>query len=120
MSGVGLGADIRVHKGIPIGAGLGGGSSDAATTLVALNRIWNTGFTTDELATLGLRLGADVPVFVRGLASWGEGVGERLEPLQLTEPWYLVLSPPVRVSTKEIFEAPELPRDQPKVTLEDY
>jgi 4-diphosphocytidyl-2-C-methyl-D-erythritol kinase len=120
MVGAGLGADIRINKRIPIGAGLGGGSSDAATTLVALNRIWNTGFTTDELATLGLRLGADVPVFVRGVASWGEGVGERLSPLQLTEPWYLVLSPNVRVSTKEIFEDEQLKRDAPSVTLEDY
>ena len=89
-AGVQLGADIRVHKRIAIGAGLGGGSSNAATTLVALNRIWNLGFTPDELAAVGLRLGADVPVFVRGRASWGEGIGDRLSPVELPEPWFLV------------------------------
>ncbi|HZP11077.1 MAG TPA: 4-(cytidine 5'-diphospho)-2-C-methyl-D-erythritol kinase [Nevskiaceae bacterium] len=120
MAGAGLGADIRVHKRIPIGAGLGGGSSDAATTLVALNRVWNTGFTVDELAHLGLRLGADVPVFVRGIAAWGEGVGERLEPVTLSEPWYLVIVPPVHVSTREIFESADLKRDCPRITLEDF
>ncbi len=119
-SGAGLGADIALTKRIPIGGGLGGGSSNAATTLVALNRLWNLGFATDELATIGLKLGADVPVFVRGLASWAEGVGEHLRPLNLPEPYYLVLTPPVAVSTGEIFNAPELPRASEPITPEAF
>jgi 4-diphosphocytidyl-2-C-methyl-D-erythritol kinase len=119
-SGANLGADIRIEKRIPMGAGLGGGSSDAATTLVALNRLWNIGFTGDELAALGLQLGADVPVFVRGLASWAEGIGERLSPVEIAEPWYLVITPPITVSTREIFGAPDLQRDCARVTLDDY
>lgn len=119
-SGCGLGADIRLEKNIPVGAGLGGGSSDAATTLTALNQLWNLGFTPDELARIGLKLGADVPVFVRGHAAWAEGVGERLRPLDLSEPWYLVLTPPVHVSTAEIFSAPELHRDTAAMTAEQF
>lgn len=119
-SGCGLGADIRIDKRLPMGSGLGGGSSNAATTLVALNRFWNLGFTRDELANLGLRLGADVPVFVHGHASFAEGVGERLTTLELPEPWFLVVSPPVAVSTREIFEAPELRRDTPRITSRQY
>ncbi|HEY0915432.1 MAG TPA: 4-(cytidine 5'-diphospho)-2-C-methyl-D-erythritol kinase [Solimonas sp.] len=120
LSGAGLGANIRIEKHLPIGGGLGGGSSNAATTLVALNRLWNTGFTTAELAEIGLQLGADVPVFVRGLASWAEGVGERLAAVEMPEPWYLVVVPDVSVSTQEIFQAPELKRDCPRVTLDDH
>jgi 4-diphosphocytidyl-2-C-methyl-D-erythritol kinase len=119
-SGCGLGADIRIDKRLPLGAGLGGGSSNAATTLVALNRLWNLGFTRDELATLGLKLGADVPVFVHGHASFAEGIGERLGSLELPEPWFLVVTPPVSVSTREIFEAPELKRDTPRITARQY
>lgn len=119
-SGVPLGADIRLHKQIPVGAGLGGGSSDAATTLVALNRLWNLGFPLHELAELGLQLGADVPVFVRGQTAWGEGLGERLTPVEVEEPWYLIISPPVQVSTAEIYQAPELRRNHPRVQLADY
>ena len=119
-SGAGLGADIALTKRIPIGGGLGGGSSNAATTLVALNRLWNLGLATDELATIGLKLGADVPVFVRGLASWAEGVGEHLRPLDLPEPHYLVLTPPVAVSTGEIFNAAELPRASEPITAEAF
>lgn len=119
-SGCNLGADIRLEKRLPIGGGLGGGSSDAATTLVALNRHWNLGLPVDELAQLGLRLGADVPVFVRGLAAWAEGVGEQLRPVVLPEPWFLVVTPPVAISTAEIFAAPELRRDHPPVTMDDY
>jgi 4-diphosphocytidyl-2-C-methyl-D-erythritol kinase len=115
-SGANLGADIQIEKRIPLGGGLGGGSSNAATTLVALNRLWNLGFTRDELASIGLRLGADVPVFVHGQASFAEGVGERLTPLDLPEPWFLVVTPPVRVSTKEIFSAPELRRNTPRLS----
>jgi 4-diphosphocytidyl-2-C-methyl-D-erythritol kinase len=119
-SGCGLGAELRLDKRIPIGAGLGGGSSDAATVLVALNRLWNLGFTTDELAGLGLGLGADVPVFVRGHAAWAEGIGERLKRVELDEPWFLVVVPPVAVSTAEIFGAAELSRDCPPITLDDF
>lgn len=110
-SGCTLGADIRIDKRIPIGAGLGGGSSDAATTLVALNRLWNLGFTPDELASLGVGLGADVPVFIRGQAAWAEGIGERLARIEPPEAWYVIVVPPVNVSTAEIFSAPELQRD---------
>lgn len=119
-SGCGLGADIRIEKKIPIGGGLGGGSSNAATTLVALNRMWNLGFTRDELAHIGLRLGADVPVFIHGQASFAEGVGEKLTTIELPEPWFLVVTPPVSVSTREIFDAPELRRDTPRLTSRQF
>ncbi|SFF43119.1 4-diphosphocytidyl-2-C-methyl-D-erythritol kinase [Fontimonas thermophila] len=119
-SGCRLGAEIRIDKRIPVGGGLGGGSSDAATTLVALNRLWNLGLTTDELATLGLALGADVPVFVRGHAAWAEGIGERLTAVELPESWFVVLTPPVAVATREIFGAPELERHSTPVTLADF
>jgi 4-diphosphocytidyl-2-C-methyl-D-erythritol kinase len=116
-SGCPLGADIWLEKRLPMGGGLGGGSSDAATTLVALNRLWGLEWSEDRLARLGLRLGADVPVFVRGRAAFAEGVGERLSPVQLEEPWFLVVSPQVTVSTAEIFNAPELTRDTPAITV---
>lgn len=119
-SGANLGADIRVVKRIPLGAGLGGGSSDAATTLIALNRLWNLGFPNDELAGYGLALGADVPVFVRGHAAWAEGVGDQLIPAAPPEPWYVVITPDVQVSTREIFSAPELQRDCRRVSYDDF
>ncbi len=106
-----LGTDIHLHKKIPMGAGLGGGSSDAATTLVALNTLWQLRFSIDELAEMGLSLGADVPVFVRGFAAFAEGIGEKLSPFSPPESWYLVLIPPVHVSTKEIFSNRQLTRD---------
>ncbi len=106
------GARIRIDKRLPVGGGLGGGSSDAATTLVALNALWGLGLDADELAWLGLQLGADVPVFVHGVAAWAEGVGEKLTPLpELAEPWYLVVYPAVSVSTAEIFSDPRLTRN---------
>ena len=114
------GAVIHVAKKIPIGGGLGGGSSDAATTLVALNCLWETGLTLDQLAAAGLSLGADVPVFVRGSAAWGEGVGEKLEPVELPENWYLLVYPNTPVATAKIFNAPELARTTPRVTLRDF
>ena len=120
LGGSSKGADIHVDKNIPIGGGLGGGSSDAATTLVALNCLWDTGLTTDQLAEAGLSLGADVPVFVRGFAAWGEGVGEQLEPVELPENWYLLIYPNVPVATAQIFNAPELERATPRVTLHDF
>ncbi|MFZ5620263.1 MAG: 4-(cytidine 5'-diphospho)-2-C-methyl-D-erythritol kinase [Pseudomonadota bacterium] len=119
-AGTGLGATITVDKRLPLGGGLGGGSSDAATVLVVLNRLWDIGFSIDRLAELGLRLGADVPVFVRGQAAWAEGVGERLTPVTLPEPWYLVVVPDVTVSTAEIFSAPELTRQTPPITIADF
>lgn len=115
-----LGADIHLDKTLPMGGGLGGGSSDAATTLVALNRLWGLDLAEDELAAVALPLGADVPVFVRGRAAWGEGVGEQLTPVDLPEPWYLVLIPPVQVSTAAVFSHPELTRDSRPVKLSDF
>src|SRR3569832_1407842 len=114
---VSSGVDIVIEKHLPMGAGLGGGSSDAATTLVALNHLWQAGLNQDELAELGLSLGADVPVFVRGRAAWAEGVGERLTPIGLPEPWYVVIVPPCHVSTAEIFGAAELTRNAPPLTI---
>lgn len=114
------GVEIRLHKHLPMGGGLGGGSSDAATTLVALNRLWKTGLSPEQLAQLGLALGADVPVFIHGRAAWAEGVGEQLQPLELAEPWYLVITPPVQVSTREIFAAPELTRDCEPITISGF
>lgn len=119
-SGTTQGANIRLLKRTPMGAGLGGGSSDAATTLVALNHLWGLELGLDALAALGLKLGADVPVFVRGVAAWAEGVGEVLTPVELPEPWYAVIAPDVLVSTAAIFSAPELRRDHASITLEDY
>lgn len=119
-SGAGLGVDIRIDKQIPLGSGLGGGSSDAATTLVALNRLWNLGLPPDELAALGLRLGADVPVFLRAEAAWAEGVGERLQAAAPEEGWLLLLCPPVAVSTAEIFSAPALRRDTAPIRPQDW
>ena len=110
-AGTRKGVDISINKRLPMGGGLGGGSSDAATTLVALNRLWGLGLPLQTLADLGLDLGADVPVFVRGQAAWAEGVGESLVPIELSEPWFLVLVPACHVSTAEIFAAPELTRD---------
>ena len=119
-SGCQQGIDIEVEKRLPMGGGLGGGSSDAATTLVALNHIWKLGFTSEQLAQLGLQLGADVPVFVHGHAAWAEGVGENLTPVSPPEPWYLVLIPDVSVSTAEIFNAPQLTRDTPAIKIRDF
>ena len=120
LSGASQGADIHVDKKIPIGGGLGGGSSDAATTLAALNCLWETGLTTEQLAEAGLSLGADVPVFVRGFAAWGEGVGEILEPVELPEHWFLIVYPNTPVVTADIFRASDLPRATPGVTLSDF
>ncbi|MGN2625306.1 4-(cytidine 5'-diphospho)-2-C-methyl-D-erythritol kinase [Stutzerimonas balearica] len=111
------GADITLVKRLPMGGGIGGGSSDAATTLLGLNRLWNLGLDLDRLAQLGLSLGADVPVFVRGHAAFAEGVGERLQAVELPEPWYLVAVPQVSVSTAEIFSDPELTRNTPPITV---
>jgi 4-diphosphocytidyl-2-C-methyl-D-erythritol kinase len=123
-SGSPLGADISLLKRIPIGGGLGGGSSDAATCLVALNRLWGINWPTAKLAALGLKLGADVPVFVQGRVAWAEGVGERLiplyPPLAPAEPNYLILKPNVFVSTAEVFQDPELTRNSAPITIHGF
>ncbi len=116
-SGTRVGADIAVNKRIPLGAGLGGGSSDAAAVLVALNALWKTELPRDRLAEIGLRLGADVPVFVFGRSAWAEGVGEKLTPLKLPPRWYVILDPRVHVSTEELFQAPELTRNAAPATI---
>ncbi|MEH6493771.1 4-(cytidine 5'-diphospho)-2-C-methyl-D-erythritol kinase [Halopseudomonas sp.] len=116
-AGSSLGADIRLDKRLPMGGGLGGGSSDAATTLVGLNHLWGAGLSEDQLAAIGIKLGADVPVFVRGHAAWAEGVGEQLTPVELAEPWYMVVIPNCSVSTAEIFSDQRLTRDTPPITL---
>ncbi|WP_312585737.1 4-(cytidine 5'-diphospho)-2-C-methyl-D-erythritol kinase [Atlantibacter sp.] len=113
-----LGADIAVEKQLPMGGGLGGGSSNAATTLVALNHLWKTGFSDEQLAELGVTLGADVPVFVRGRAAFAEGVGEVLTFVEPEEKWYLVAHPGESISTPVIFNDPELPRNTPKRSLD--
>ncbi|VAW60355.1 4-diphosphocytidyl-2-C-methyl-D-erythritol kinase [hydrothermal vent metagenome] len=110
-SGVNKGADIYLQKILPMGGGVGGGSSDAATTLVVLNYLWNAGLSEDELAETGLSLGADVPVFIRGHAAFAEGVGEKLEAISPLESWYLMVQPDVHVSTSEIFTHAQLTRD---------
>lgn len=97
------GVRINLHKRLPMGGGLGGGSSDAATVLIALNELWGLGFSRSKLAEFGLQLGADIPVFVMGQAAWAEGVGEQLSPIELYQPWYLVLIPEIQVSTAQIF-----------------
>ena len=115
-----LGANIRVLKRIPAGAGLGGGSSDAATTLAVLNQLWGLRLPADELATIGLRLGADVPIFLHGHAAWAEGVGERLIDSEPEEHWYLLVTPELHVSTATVFGHPELPRNSPRISPADY
>jgi 4-diphosphocytidyl-2-C-methyl-D-erythritol kinase len=106
-----LGADIRLLKRLPMGGGIGGGSSNAATTLLALNRLWQCGLDSVQLQQLGVRLGADVPIFLHGHAAFAEGVGERLTDVAIAEPWYLVLVPQVHVSTAQIFSHQELTRN---------
>ena len=106
-----LGADITLEKQLPAGGGLGGGSSDAATTLLGLNQLHRLGLTLDELAAIGLQLGADIPVFVSGQTAFGEGVGERLQPIETPAGWYIVIKPPVEVATAGIFADPHLTRD---------
>lgn len=116
-SGCKKGAQLTLEKRIPIGAGLGGGSSNAATTLVALNHIWQVGMSLSELSALGLSLGADVPVFVEGYSAFANGIGEKLEPMALPENWFLVITPSIHVSTHEIFLNPQLTRDSSPIKI---
>ena len=135
-SGVEKGADVGVEKRIPPGGGLGGGSSDAASTLVGLNRLWGLGMDTEQLAALAVKLGADVPVFVHGLAAWAEGIGERLAPLTpgqppgqppgrpleqpLEQPWYVLVVLPFPVSTADVFRSAALTRNTPRLTMRRF
>ena len=119
-SDVGRGADIRLEKHIPVQGGLGGGSSDAATAFVALNEIWGLGLAPAILAELGLGLGADIPFFIQGQTAWGEGVGERLTPLELPPKHYAIVYPGVGIPTAEIFQAPELTRKTPETTIRGF
>ena len=118
--GQGSGVDIHLDKRVPMGAGLGGGSSDAATTLVALNRLWDCGLDRADLMRLGLRLGADVPIFVHGRAAWAEGVGESLTDVEPPLSVYLLLVPPTHVDTGKVFQDPELTRNSPRITIRDF
>lgn len=112
-----LGADITLTKRLPMGGGLGGGSSDAATTLLGLNKLWDLQLDIDTLARLGLQLGADVPVFVRGHSSWAEGIGEILTPIELPEQWFVVLTPDCSINTADIFSAEQLTRNTAAITI---
>jgi len=120
-TGTPLGAEIAIKKSIPVGGGLGGGSSDAATTLLALNQMWRTALSLSEIAAIGVKLGADVPVFVFGRSAWAEGVGDKLSPVTLDgNSWYLVLFPGVAVRTAAVFQAAELTRNSPPTTMRGF
>jgi 4-diphosphocytidyl-2-C-methyl-D-erythritol kinase len=119
-TGCKLGVDIKVHKKIPIGGGLGGGSSDAATTLVALNELWGCRLPSEELVTMGLSLGADVPIFIHSQASWAEGIGEDLMPIEPEESIYLVIHPGCSVVTAKVFSADDLTRNTTTITIRDF
>jgi len=119
-TGTSQGVDITLEKRLPLGGGLGGVSSDAATTLLALNQLWGTGLSRPALMTLGLQLGADVPVFIFGENAWAEGVGEKLAPIALPPAWYVVLIPPLSVHTAEVFASPELTRNTLPVTMSAF
>lgn len=111
------GADIALIKHLPSGGGLGGGSSDAASTLLGLNALWELDLDVDQLAELGRQLGADVPVFVRGHSAWAEGIGEELTPVELPQRWYLVIHPNCHIATSVVFSHPQLTRDSPAITM---
>lgn len=115
-----LGAHISLTKNIPQGAGLGGGSSNAASTLIALNTLWDLNLSTNKLCEIGITLGADVPVFLNGKTAWGEGIGDKLEAIELDERWYLVITPPCLVSTQEIFCHQQLTRNSPAIKMSDF
>lgn len=112
-----VGATITLDKCLPMGGGLGGGSSNAATTLLALNHLWQTKLSTEELCSIGTQLGADVPVFIQGRSAWAEGIGEQLSPVDLPESWFLVIKPDCHVSTADIFSREELTRDSLAITV---
>lgn len=117
QSGTSQGADITLEKRLPMGGGIGGGSSNAATTLVALNHLWGCHFSSIQLQQLGLALGADVPVFVNAQTAWAEGVGEVLQPIEMPQNWFLVVQPDCHVSTQQIFSHKDLTRDSPAIKV---
>ena len=117
---VSQGVEIFLRKRLPVGGGVGGGSSDAATTLLVLNQLWGIGYPESELISLGRTLGADVPIFILGKASWAEGVGDKFTPIDLVEPWYLVIKPEVCVATAGVFHDPMLPRNSSAITSADF
>lgn len=119
-TGCHLGASMHLTKRLPMGGGIGGGSSDAATALVGLNHLWGTGLSLDQLAELGRQLGADVPVFVRGRTAWAEGIGEQLTPLEFPSKWYVVMAPDCSVSTREIFSNEGLTRNSENITVRAF
>ncbi|MGZ8225080.1 MAG: 4-(cytidine 5'-diphospho)-2-C-methyl-D-erythritol kinase [Methylococcaceae bacterium] len=120
VTGCALGVRIAVEKNLPMGGGLGGGSSDAATTLMVLNELWGLHLSKERLMELGLTLGADVPVFVYGYSSWAEGIGEKLEKIDIAEQWVVVIRPGCHVNTREIFSAKNLTRDSKSITIADF
>ncbi|ODC00845.1 4-(cytidine 5'-diphospho)-2-C-methyl-D-erythritol kinase [Candidatus Thiodiazotropha endoloripes] len=120
ITGTDSGVELTLHKILPMGGGLGGGSSDAATTLVALNHLWGLGLGQDQLMQLGGSLGADVPIFIHGQAAWAEGVGDKMTDIKLPEPWFLVLNPACHVSTAEIFGQPDLTRNSPRIKIRAF
>jgi 4-diphosphocytidyl-2-C-methyl-D-erythritol kinase len=119
-TGVNQGAEIKLEKILPMGGGLGGGSSDAATTLIVLNRLWDLSLGRSELKAIALTLGADVPIFIHGHAAWAEGIGEELTDITPPQRWYLVLQPPCHVSTAEIFRQPDLTRHSPRIKIRAF
>ena len=120
VSGIDAGVTIAIDKRLPLGGGLGGGSSDAATTLVALNHYWDIGLSENELAKLGVSLGADVPVFIHGQAAWAEGIGDQLTPINPDEPWFVVLKPCCTIATSIIFNEPTSTRDSQPIKMRDF
>ena len=120
VSGTHFGVEIGIEKNIPVGGGLGGGSSDAATTLVALNQLWRAELSKAELTKIGLSLGADIPFFIQGSAAWAGGIGEELDPIKLDQCFYLVIYPGCNVSTKSVFGASDLTRNTPRITIRDF
>ncbi|MFI3219866.1 MAG: 4-(cytidine 5'-diphospho)-2-C-methyl-D-erythritol kinase [Methylococcales bacterium] len=119
-TGCKLGVSIAVEKNLPMGGGLGGGSSDAATTLVVLNKLWQLKISTEKLMTLGLSLGADVPIFVYGHSAWAEGVGEKIEKITVPEQWVVIIKPDCHVNTGEIFSTKELTRNSKSIKIADF
>ncbi|MBV2092440.1 MAG: 4-(cytidine 5'-diphospho)-2-C-methyl-D-erythritol kinase [Candidatus Thiodiazotropha sp. (ex Ctena orbiculata)] len=120
ITGSDSGVELTLHKVLPMGGGLGGGSSDAATTLVALNHLWGLGLGKDQLMEIGGSLGADVPIFIHGQAAWAEGVGDKMTDIELPEPWFLVLNPACHVSTAEVFGQADLTRNSPRIKIRAF
>lgn len=120
ISGTKMGAAIQLYKRIPIGGGLGGGSSNAATTLLALNQLWQINLPQEELLKLATQLGADVPMFVQGKTAWAEGIGEKLTPITLNENWFVIVIPPCAIPTVEIYSTNELTRNTPPITIQQF